>query len=95
MEHVEPTAQFWYSQSFLVRRKRSFASMSSERQTKYGRSSYRLVREQRMVAKKKEKGERAEFSMKKSVRLCLNLSSAPTECACFAVSITKKHEITG
>ena len=26
--------------------------MSSERQTKYGRSSYRLVREQRMLAKK-------------------------------------------
>ena len=51
MEHVEPTAQFWYSQSFLVRRKRSFASTSSERQTKYGRSSYRLVREQRMLAK--------------------------------------------
>ena len=31
--------------------KRSFVSMSSERQTKYGRSSYRLVREQRMLAK--------------------------------------------
>ena len=30
--------------------KRSFVSMSSERQTKYGRSSYRLVREQRMLA---------------------------------------------
>ncbi|MBP3573149.1 MAG: hypothetical protein J6J71_00900 [Prevotella sp.] len=30
--------------------------MSSERQTKYGRSSYRLVREQRMKAK--VKGER-------------------------------------
>jgi len=28
--------------------------MSSERQTKYGRSSYRLVREQRMLAKRKE-----------------------------------------
>ena len=53
MEHVEPTAQFWYSQSFLVRRKRSFANMSSERQTKHGRSSYRLVREQRMLAKEK------------------------------------------
>ena len=34
--------------------KRSFVSMSSERQTKYGRSSYRLVREQRMLAKRKE-----------------------------------------
>ena len=34
--------------------KRSFVSMSSERQTKYGRSSYRLVREQRMLAKVKE-----------------------------------------
>ncbi|MBP3574492.1 MAG: hypothetical protein J6J71_07860 [Prevotella sp.] len=28
--------------------------MSSERQTKYGRSSYRLVREQLMRTKKKE-----------------------------------------
>jgi len=28
--------------------------MSSERQTKYGRSSYRLVREQRMLAKGQE-----------------------------------------
>ena len=36
--------------------KRSFVSMSSERQTKYGRSSYRLVREQRMLAKRWEKG---------------------------------------
>ena len=35
------------------RGKRSFVSMSSERQTKYGRSSYRLVREQRMLAKLK------------------------------------------
>ena len=34
--------------------KRSFVSMSSERQTKYGPSSYRLVREQRMLAKMKE-----------------------------------------
>ena len=33
--------------------KRSFVSMSSERQTKYGPSSYRLVREQRMLAKRK------------------------------------------
>ncbi|MBP3573659.1 MAG: hypothetical protein J6J71_03520 [Prevotella sp.] len=31
--------------------------MSSERQTKYGRSSYRLVREQRMMAKSKEARE--------------------------------------
>ena len=29
--------------------------MRSERQTKYGRSSYRLVREQRMMAKSKER----------------------------------------
>ena len=37
------------------RRKQSFVSMSSVRQTKYGRSSYRLVREQRMLAKQKTK----------------------------------------
>ena len=35
------------------RRKQSFVNMSSIRQTKYGRSSYRLVREQRMLAKQK------------------------------------------
>ena len=41
--------------------KRSFVSMSSVRQTKYGRSSYRLVREQRMMAKRKgENGKRKE-----------------------------------
>ncbi len=41
--------------------KRSFVSMSSERQTKYGRSSYRLVREQRMLAKvKTERGKSKE-----------------------------------
>ena len=38
--------------SFIEKRaKRSFVSMSSVRQTKYGRSSYRLVREQRMLDK--------------------------------------------
>lgn len=37
-------------------RKQSFASMSSGRQTKGGRSSYRLVREQIMLAN--ERGER-------------------------------------
>ena len=66
MEHVEPTVQFWYSQSFLVRRKRSFASMSSERQTKYGRSSYRLVREQRMMAKGKGENGKVKTERAKS-----------------------------
>ena len=36
-------------------RKQSFVSMSSGRQTKYGRSSYRLGREQIMLAKRKAK----------------------------------------
>ena len=35
------------------RRKQSFVSMSSVRQTKYGRSSYCLGREQIMLAKEK------------------------------------------
>ena len=40
--------------------KRSFVSMSSECQTKYGRGSYRLVREQRMLAKQKAEGRKRE-----------------------------------
>ena len=40
--------------------KRSFVSMSSERQTEYGRSSYRLVREQRMLAKRKEQNGKSK-----------------------------------
>ena len=83
MEHVEPTAQFWYSQSFLVRRKRSFVSKSSERQTKYGRSSYRLVRKQRMMAKENpatkfsahnnEKIERAKKTLPDYTIMCFPL----------------------
>ena len=46
--------------------KRSFVSMSSERQTKYGRSSYRLVREQRMLAKRK--GENGKSKEEKVIK---------------------------
>ncbi|MBP3574490.1 MAG: hypothetical protein J6J71_07850 [Prevotella sp.] len=42
--------------------------MSSERQTKYGRSSYRLVREQRMLAKRKAKLRQHEQRMSNEVR---------------------------
>ena len=57
--------------------KRSFVSMSSERQTEYGRSSYRLVREQRMMAKRKEqrakrKEQRGKMKVKQSTCLLIN-----------------------
>ena len=56
--------------------KRSFVSMSSERQTEYGRSSYRLVREQRMLAKvKTENGKRKRLSNNLSTRLLVYLST--------------------
>ena len=56
--------------------KQSFVSMISERQTKYGRSSYRLVREQRMMAKSKEEnGKRYQITC-----LLVNLSTKQSTC---------------
>ena len=73
--------------------KRSFVSMSSERQTKYGRSSDRLVREQRMLAKvKTENGKRKEQRGKGYQITCLLVYLSTCQLVNYMIYGLFKHE---